>query len=105
MVSASYDGTVRQLNVETGTFQQIFATYDSDSRYANELGYGLDSGYRFWLQYVAVDPRNQGSSNPSLFLSTSAGTALHVDLRASEKQRITFNETLSEKKINSLRYV
>jgi WD40 repeat protein len=102
MVSASYDGTVRKLNVETGTFQQIFATYDDNSYYAEELGYGLDQGYRYWLQYVMTDPRYQGSS-PSLFMSTSAGTAMHVDLRASETQGITFNEKLSEKKINSLR--
>jgi len=103
MVSASYDGSIRKLNVETGKFEQIFATYDSsDSRYANELGYGLDKGYNYWLQYVTADPRYQGSSNPSLFLSTSWGEAMHVDLRASENQRITFKEELSEKKINSL---
>jgi WD40 repeat protein len=102
MVSASYDGTVRKLNVETGTFQQIFATYDDNSYYAEELGYGLDQGYNYWLQYATTDPRYQGSS-PSLFMSTSAGTAMHVDLRASETQGITFNERLSEKKINSLR--
>jgi WD40 repeat protein len=104
MVSASYDGTVRQLNVETGTFQEIFATYDSDSCYEKELGYGLDQGYGYWLQYVTVDPRYKGSNSPSLFLSTSKGTAMHVDLRVSEKRKITFHETLSEKKINSLRY-
>jgi WD40 repeat protein len=102
MVTASYDGTVRKLNVETGTFQQIFATYDDNSYYAEELGYGLDEGHRYWLQYVTTDPRYQGSS-PSLFMSTSAGTAMHVDLRASEKHGITFNEILSEKKINTLR--
>merc|ERR1712028_190880 len=28
MVTASYDGSVRQLNVETGIFEEIFATYD-----------------------------------------------------------------------------
>ena len=105
MISASYDGTVRQFNVESGTFQEIFATYDdSDSYYAEELGFGLDKGYNYWIQYVTADHRYTGSNNPSLFLSTSAGTAMHIDLRVAEKQRITFNESLSEKKINSLRY-
>jgi hypothetical protein len=104
MISASYDGTVRRLNVETGVFEEIFATYDdSDSYYAEELGYGLDEGSRFWLQHVTVDPRYKGSSNPCLFLSTSAGSALHMDLRVADKQRITFHEKLSEKKINTLR--
>eukprot|EP00339_Tiarina_fusa_P022968 CAMPEP_0117018582 /NCGR_PEP_ID=MMETSP0472-20121206/14354_1 /TAXON_ID=693140 ORGANISM="Tiarina fusus, Strain LIS" /NCGR_SAMPLE_ID=MMETSP0472 /ASSEMBLY_ACC=CAM_ASM_000603 /LENGTH=350 /DNA_ID=CAMNT_0004723279 /DNA_START=150 /DNA_END=1198 /DNA_ORIENTATION=+ len=28
MISASYDGTIRRLNVEAGTFEQIFAAYD-----------------------------------------------------------------------------
>lgn len=102
MVSASYDGTVRMLNVETGTFQQIFATYDDNSYYAEELGYDLDQGYNYWLQYVTTDPRYHGAS-PSLFVSTSAGTAMHIDLRASETHGVTFNEKLSEKKINSLR--
>ena len=103
MISASYDGSVRRLNVETGTFQEIFATYDdSDSYYAEELGYGFDEGYRYWLQNVTVDPRYKGS-NPCLFASTSAGTAFHLDLRVSEKQRVTFHEELSEKKINTLR--
>ena len=105
MISASYDGSVRRFNAETGIFEEIFATYnDSDSYYAEELGYGLDQGYRYWLQYVAVDPRYQGS-NPCLFASTSVGTAFHLDLRVAEKQQITFHEKLSEKKINSLRYV
>eukprot|EP00980_Cylindrotheca_fusiformis_P006651 scaffold1390_cov138-Cylindrotheca_fusiformis.AAC.54 len=102
MVSASYDGTVRRLNVESGTFHQIFATYDDNSYYTEELGYGLDQGYSYWIQYVTTDPRYQGSS-PSLFMSTSTGAAIHVDLRVSEAHGITFNEPLSEKKINSLR--
>jgi hypothetical protein len=104
MISASYDGTVRRLNVELGTFEEIFATFDdSDSYYAEELGFGLDEGYRFWLQHVSVDHRFKGSSNPCLFAATSLGSAIHLDLRVADKQRITFNESLSEKKINSLR--
>lgn len=103
MVTASYDGTVRLWHVEKGTFQEIFATYNGESEYIGELGYDLDEGYNYWTQFVAVDKRYQGS-NPSLFVSTSAGTAMHIDLRASDQQRISFNVDLSEKKINSLRY-
>jgi WD40 repeat protein len=105
MISASYDGSVRSWNVETGTFEELFASYDdSDSYYAEELGFGLDEGYRYWTQYVALDHRNSGgSSNPCLFVSTSVGTAMHLDLRAPDKQRITFHEKLSEKKINTVR--
>lgn len=103
LVSASYDGTVRLLNVEKGIFQEIFATYNGDSEWLGELGYDLDEGYNYWTQFVAVDKRHQGSS-PSLFMSTSAGTAMHIDLRSAKKQRISFNVDLSEKKINSLRY-
>ncbi|CAJ1936349.1 unnamed protein product [Cylindrotheca closterium] len=101
MVSTSHDGTVRLLNVEKGTFQEIFATYNGDSEYLEELGYNLDEGYNYWTQFVAVDKRYQGS-NPSIFMSTSAGTAMHIDLRVSDKQRISFNVDLSAKKINSL---
>ena len=109
LISASYDSTVRLWDVETQNFKQLFATYDdSDSYYAEELGYGLDEGYRYWVQHVSVDHRrfssNTGSDqNPCLFLSTSTGMALHVDLRSPTNQQITFNEKLSEKKLNSLR--
>lgn len=105
MVTASYDGSVRQLNVETGIFEEIFATYDdSDTTYAEDLGFGLDQGYRYWTQSVAVDHRSKGSSNPCLFVSTSIGDVFHVDLRVAEKQKITFHESLSTKKINTVRY-
>lgn len=103
MVTASYDGSVRQLNVETGIFEEIFATYDdSDTTYAEDLGFGLDQGYRYWTQSVAVDHRSKGSSNPCLFVSTSIGDVFHVDLRVAEKQKITFHESLSTKKINTV---
>jgi hypothetical protein len=106
MVTASYDGSVRRLNVETGTFEEIFATYDdSDTTYLEDLGYGLDLGYRYWTQNVTVDHRYKGASNPCLFVSTSVGNVFHVDLRVSEKQKITFHESVSEKKLNSVRYV
>lgn len=105
MITASYDGTVRRFDVEKGVFEEAFATYDdSDSSLAAKLGYGLDEGYRYWLQYATLDHRYGGSNSPCMFLSTSVGTALHLDLRSPDKQRITFHEKLSEKKINSLRY-
>jgi WD40 repeat protein len=105
LISASYDGTVRCFNAETETFTELFATYDdSNTFYIEELGYGLDQGYRYWTQSVSLDTRNSANrSNPCLFLSTSVGTAMHVDLRIKDKQKITFHETLSEKKINTLR--
>ena len=106
MVTASYDGSVRRLNVETGIFEEIFATYDdSDTTYLEDLGYGLDLGYRYWTQNVTVDHRYKGASNPCLFVSTSVGNVFHVDLRVSEKQKITFHESVSEKKLNTVRYV
>ena len=106
MVTSAYDGSVRRLNVETGIFEEIFATYDdSDTTYLEDLGYGIDQGYRFWTQQVTVDHRYKGSSNPCLFVSTSVGDIFHVDLRLSNKEKITFYETVSEKKINTVRYV
>ena len=104
MVTSSYDGSVRRLNVETGTFDEIFATYDeSDTTYLEDLGYGLDEGKRYWTQSVTTDHRYKGSANPCLFVSTSVGHVFHVDLRVSEKQKITFHETVSEKKVNTVR--
>jgi hypothetical protein len=107
LVSASYDSTVRCFNAETETFTQLFGTHDdSDSFYAEDLGYGLDQGYRYWVQHVSVDPRykeNSPTTNPSLFLATSVGTALHLDLRTTGKERVTLHESLSDKKLNTLR--
>jgi len=103
MVTSSYDGSIRRLNVETGTFEEIFATYDDlDTTYLEDLGYGLDRGYRYWTQHVSVDPRYTGASNPGLFVSTSVGDVFHVDLRAPRNQKITFHETVSEKKVNTV---
>jgi len=101
LFSASYDGTCRWLDVEAGQFDEIFATFDDDSAYARKLGAGLDTGSHFWTQYGCLDHRAAGEK--CLFLATSVGTAMHVDLRA--KERITWHEELSEKKINTLRYV
>jgi hypothetical protein len=104
MVTASYDGSVRRLNVEKGVFEEIFATYDdSDTTYSADLGYGMDQGYRYWTQSVTIDPRYNGMSNPGLFVSTSFGEIFHADLRNPKKERITFHETVSDKKVNSVR--
>jgi hypothetical protein len=105
LISASYDGTVRCFNAETETFTELFATYDdSDTFYIEDLGYDLDQGRSYWTQSVSLDHRNSANrSNPCLFLSTSVGTAMHVDLRIADNQKITFHETLSKKKINTLR--
>lgn len=106
LVTASYDGSVRRLNVEKGVFEEIFATYDdSDSTYLEDLGYGLDQGYRYWTQYVTTDPRSAGMSNPCLFVSTSFGDVFHVDLRSPQKGMITFHESVSDKKVNTVRCV
>merc|ERR1712161_145731 len=59
-------------------------------------GYGLDQGYRYWVQYACMADKNEDS----LYLSTSAGSVLHVDLRS--KAKVTFNEVFSNKKINTV---
>jgi hypothetical protein len=105
LLSTSYDGTVRWFDVETQALDEIFATYDNDDVYGDKIGFGLDEGHKYWTQYGCLDHRNSGEK--CLFLSTSCGTAMHLDLRISNnsKNRMTFHEDLSEKKINSLRYV
>jgi len=103
LFSASYDGTCRLLDVEAGHFEEIFATYDDNATaYKSQPGFGLDTGSHFWTQYGCIDRRNE----KCLFLSTSVGTALHVDLLVgNSQQQITWHEELSLKKINTLRYV
>ena len=100
LLSASYDGSVRWFDVESQTFDEIFATYDDSGVYRDHLGRGLDQGYNYWIQFVCPDHRN--SSDQVFFISTSYGTAMHVDLRVG-KGKLTFHENLSEKKINTLR--
>jgi hypothetical protein len=100
LLSASYDGSVQWLDVESQRFQQIFATYDDSVIYQDQLGWGLDQGYNYWTQYVCPDHRN--AHDQCFFLSTSFGIAMHVDLRVGKGQ-LTFHEQLSEKKINTLR--
>lgn len=101
LISASYDGSVRSFDVASQTFTEVFATYDDSAAYSDKLGHGIHLDYRFWVQHVAMDRRF--NTNNCFFLSTSAGSAFHVDLRVG-KGKLTFNEDLSEKKINTLRY-
>lgn len=101
LLSGAYDGTVRWFDVASEQFEQVFATYDDSESYKAHLGAGLDTGYHFYTQYACLDDRF--SNEKCFFLSTSVGTAMHVDLRVNQKERITFHEELSEKKINSIR--
>ena len=106
MVTASYDGSVRRLHAERGIFEEIFATYDSDSSYSEDLGFDLDQGRGYWTQSVMPDPRyglGGETSNPCLFVTTSYGHVFHLDLRVSGREKITFHESLSAKKINTVR--
>jgi WD40 repeat protein len=101
LLSASYDGTIRWMDVETKTFSQLFATFDSSQQFDTSLGFGMEDGIRSWIQFCCLDTRF--GSEKCFFLSNSSGNAYHVDLR--EKGIVTFHENLSEKKINTLRYV
>jgi len=108
MTSISYDGSVRRLDANhTGTFQEVFATYNSSTKYRDKIGHGFDDSDKkaAWLQYGCLDPRNQ---EQGMFLSTSRGTVFHVDLRSRRGKNgggdITMHQTVSEKKVNSVRY-
>jgi WD40 repeat protein len=105
LYSASYDGTIRCLDASKGCFEQVFATYDDSAEFRSMPGHGMDTGHRYWTQYACLDSRfGGGSAEHCLFVSTSVGTAMHLDLRAGGgRGRVTFHEELSEKKINTLR--
>jgi hypothetical protein len=64
-----------------------------------ELGYGLDTDSKSWVQFCLPDSRY--CVDKCFFLSTSNGRAFHVDLRM--KGLVSFVEKLSEKKVNTLR--
>jgi len=89
LYSLSYDNTIRALDVNTQSFNTIFATYDSDS-YKNKPGYYPDDGS--WIQYGCLHENGY-------FMSTSYGDVLHLDLRS---KQVTFSHNLDEKKINTL---
>jgi len=96
LISLSYDSSIRMFDPQKEVFSDIFAAYDSSPEYKGKLGFGLDTGHRFWTQYFCLDHRNDNC----LFLTTSTGSLLHVDFR--DKGRITFNHDLSEKKVNTV---
>jgi len=97
LLAASYDGSVRSFDVEKQVFKEVFATYSDDDIYKDKIGYGLDRGYKSWVQNLELD-RRFGSE--CFFLSTSEGSVMHVDLRS--KGKVTFDQTLSERKINTV---
>jgi len=98
LLSASYDGSVRAFDANKQVFEEIFATYDDSTEYETKLGYGTDRGYNSWIQSMALDSRHEGGK--CLFLSTSQGGVMHVDLRS--RGKITFDRELSPKKINTV---
>lgn len=97
LLAASYDGSVRSFDVEKQVFKEVFATYSDDDIYKDKLGYGLDRGFKSWVQNLELDQR---FGSECFFLSTSEGSVMHVDLRF--KGKVTFDQTLSERKINSV---
>ena len=100
LMSVSYDGSVRMLDVESQSFVESFATYDDSVKYKDKAGFGIDQGYRFWVQHGILDKRNE----KCMFLATSIGSVLHIDTRiGTDKSSITFNQLgISDKKINSV---
>jgi len=100
LYSISYDGSVREFDVNSEAFTQVFATYDESESYKNEPGFGIHEGHRFWTQHGILDHRNDSC----MFLSTSVGSVFHIDMRMGKgRSGLTFNQTgLSEKKINTV---
>jgi WD40 repeat protein len=101
LFSMSYDGTVRCFDA---TAEQQSASFAFTQAFVAD---SLGSGRGFWTQFAALDHRRgtDHQNSPSFFLSTSIGTVCHVDLRLPAAECTTFNEHLSEKKINTIRYV
>jgi hypothetical protein len=97
LLSQSYDGTIRLMDVERQVFVDAFAAYDDSEEFKGKIGYGMDEGNKYYTQFACYDDRNEDC----IFLSTSLGGVVHLDLRS--KACVTFNVVLSDKKINSLR--
>jgi len=98
LFSASYDGSVRAFDANKEVFEEVFATYDDDKIFKEKVGYGTDQGYNSWIQSMELDHRYE--SGKCFFLSTSEGRVIHIDSRA--KGKVTFNQVLSPKKINTV---
>ena len=99
LLSSSYDGSVRLFDVNKQVFEEVFATYSDDAQYKDKLGYNTDNGYNSWIQSMELDQRYE--SGKCFFLSTSEGGVIHIDLRS--KGKVTFDQVLSERKINTVR--
>ncbi|GMH88846.1 hypothetical protein TL16_g11278, partial [Triparma laevis f. inornata] len=99
MLSVSYDCTVRELDLQTQKYSQVFATYGNEDeevcdKFKDRHGYGVDQGVGFFTQYGCYDKR----SDDCVFLTTSKGTVIHYDRRVG----VTFHEPLCTRKLNSL---
>lgn len=101
LFSTSYDGTCRMLDATTETVRGVFAAYNDDDAYKSTPGYGLDGGYHYYTQFGCLDHRNESC----FFVSSSFGDVYHVDTRVAGRAALTWQHELSEKKINSVRYV
>jgi WD domain, G-beta repeat. len=97
LLSQSYDGTIRLMDVQKQIFLDAFAAYDDSVEFKGKIGYGMDEGNKYYTQFACYDHRNEDC----IFLSTSLGGVVHLDLRS--KANVTWNLVLSDKKINSLR--
>jgi len=93
LLTSSYGGSIRIFDLQQERFIEHFATYDNSVEYKNKLGFDLLDG---WMQFSCLDHRNEDC----FFYSTSYGDVVHIDMR--KKSKITFNENLSAKKINSV---
>jgi len=91
LLSASYDGSVREFDLHSQTFKEIFATYDDSSQYNTKLGSNLDEG---WIQYVCRDKQN----DDCLLACNSKGAFMRADLRC----RTVVKHYVSEKKLNTV---
>ena len=100
LFSISYDGTVREFDVNAQMFTEVFATYDDSPEFKRKPGFDVDEGYRFWVQHGILDHRNE----KCFFLSTSYGSVIHIDTRVGNgKSGMSFNQKhLSDKKINTV---
>ena len=96
LLSASYDGTIRVWD-GASSFRHVFATYDDSPKYKDELGFDMETDGRFWMQYACF-----AQSHNNILFSTSHGTVGQIDLR---QPKLSFYQSCSEKKINTVRYV
>ena len=89
LYSLSQDNTIRALDINTQSFQTLFATYNSDS-FQNKPGYYPDDGST--IHYGTLHENGY-------FLSTSNGKILHLDVRT---KQVTSCHTVDKQSINTL---